>query len=380
MIPNQRHLFEIPEDVAYLNCAYMAPLMRSVRTAGERGVALKSSPWELTPGDFFSQSETARGLFATLIGATADDVAIIPSASYGIEIAARNLPLARGTTILMLADQFPSNVYPWQARARETGAAIHSVARPADGDWTAAILAALESVPAGGLAVAALPHCHWTDGGLVDLALIAPAVRDRGGRLVLDVTQSLGALPLDVGEIRPDYLVAASYKWLLGPYSLGFAYVAPEHQGGRPLEQTWIGRAGSEDFAGLVAYREDRQPGARSFDVGERANFALMPMAIAALRQILDWGTAEIQATLRAMTDSIAEGARSHGLIAADGSNRAGHFLGLRFPDGPPDGLLARLAAEKIFVSQRGDAMRVTPHLYNNQRDIDRLLAAIGRL
>jgi len=374
MIPCQRHLFDIPEDVAYFNCAYMSPLLREVREAGERGMARKAQPWKIRPADFFSDSERARGLFAELVNAAAGDVAIIPSASYGVGVAAANLPVKAGQRLLVLADQFPSNLYPWRELAAERGAELVTVARPADGDWTRATLAAIDERTA----LAALPHCHWTDGGLLDLAAIGARLRAIGAALVIDGTQSVGALPFDVRTIRPDFLIVATYKWLLGPYSLGFLYAAPERQAGRPLEYGWITRAGSEDFAGLVQYRDEFQPGARRYDMGERSNFALMPMAIAALQQLLAWKVAETQASLRACTDRIAERARRLGLQVSAPALRAGHFLGVRFAGGVPPDLPDRLAAQQIYVSVRGDAMRITPHLYNNDTDIERLFAMLA--
>ncbi len=374
MIPCQRDLFDIPDDVTYLNCAYMSPLMRPVLEAGTQGLGRKARPWEIAPADFFTGTDAARALFARLINASADDIAAVPSASYGSAVAAANLVVNPGQKILVLADQFPSNVYPWRELAREKGARVETLGRPEDGDWTAAILAAID----GDVAFAALANCHWTDGGLIDLVAVGAGLREVGAALVLDLTQSLGALPFDVAEVRPNFMVAACYKWLMGPYSIGFLYVAPEHQAGRPIEYNWIGRANAEDFAGLVDYRDDFLPGARRFDVGERSNFALMPAAAAAMRQLLIWGVPEIQETLAAMTDDIAARAAKLGLSAAPAKLRAGHFLGLGFPDGPPDGLLERLAAEKVYVSVRGSSMRVTPHVYNSGADIDRLFEVLG--
>src|SRR5690606_31037699 len=212
-----------------------------------------------------------RRLFATLIGATADDIALVPSASYGLATAARNLPLRMGQKILLLEDQFPSNVYCWRARTEETGARLVTVPTPPDFDWTAAVLAAIDD----DVAIASRPHNHWTDGARLDLAAIGAALRKRGAKLVVDATQSLGAMTFDLAAIQPDFLVAASYKWLLGPYSTGFLYVAPAYHAGEPLEYNWLNRRDSEDFTALVNYQDDYQVGARRFDMGERANFAL---------------------------------------------------------------------------------------------------------
>ena len=191
MIPCQRHLFSIPEDVAYLNCAYMSPSSHAVTEAGLEGARRKAAPWVVKPGDFFSESEEARGLFARLVHAKSDDIAIIPSVSYGLAVAARNLPVAPDATILVLAEQFPSNVYTWRTLAKERSAGVVTVERPADGDWTRAILERLDDR----VAIAALPHCHWTDGGIIDLEAVGEHCRAAGSALVLDITQSIGALP-----------------------------------------------------------------------------------------------------------------------------------------------------------------------------------------
>ena len=373
MIPSQRHLFDLPDDIAYLNCAYMAPLMHSVVEAGRQGVRRKARPWEIAAPDFFSNAAHARGLFARIVNAHPEDVAIVPAASYGMAVAALNLPLRAGQTIVLLVDQFPSNLYPWRAAATRAGADIVTVDAP-DGDLTAAVLAAIDERTA----IAALPHCRWTDGALLDLERIGARVRTAGGALALDLTQSAGALPIDVAKVQPAFAVSACYKWLMGPYTLGFLYVHPEQHGGEPLEYGWSPRAGSEDFARLVDYRDEYAPGARRYDMGEMSNFHLMPMAIAALEQILAWGVENIADTLGARTAAIAERARTMGLGSQPAERRAGHFLGLRFAEGRvPPGLLDALARENVHVSVRGSSMRVTPHLYNTDADVDRLFAAL---
>lgn len=376
MIPSQRHLFDLPDDVSYLNCAYMSPLMKQVVAAGQQAVPRKAHPWQITPADFFDLPEQARKLFAGLIGATANDIASVPSCSYGIATAAANVPLARGQKIVLLEDQFPSNVYPWRDLAARNGGEIVTIPRGGNAGWTPRVLDAIDD----DTAVVALPHCHWTDGTLVDLTAVGARCREVGAALVIDLTQSIGAMPFDVNEIQPDFMVAAGYKWMMGPYSLGFLYVAPKWQDGRPLEHNWIARAGSEDFRRLVDYQIDFQPGARRFDVGEGANFALMPMAVAALEQLHAWGVDNVQTTLSALTEKISARAETIGLRASDRASRAGHFLGLRFPDGLPDKVTERLGEQQVYVSARGDSLRVTPHLYNDDRDVERLMAALESL
>ena len=375
-IPNQRHIFDIPAEVAYFNCAYMAPLMRCVVEAGNQGVQSKARPWTIGPDDFFTGMERARDLFSRIVGADAEGVALVPSASYGLSCAARNIAISPGDRILVLAEQFPSNVYVWRETARLHGAALVTVDRPPDDDWSRAVLAAIDER----VSLVALPQCHWTDGGLLDLVRIGARCREVGAQLVLDLTQSAGALSFDAAEVQPDYLVSAGYKWLLGPYSLGFLWMAPEHREGRPIEYNWMGRAGVDNFARLVDYRDDYRPGARRFDVGEGANFVLVPMITAALEQILNWGVEGIEAAIGARTGGIAERAARLGLRSAPTALRAAHFLGLHFPGGLPDDLPAALAAENIHVSVRGTSLRVTPHLYNTDEDVDRLFAVLERL
>jgi selenocysteine lyase/cysteine desulfurase len=376
-IPGQRHLFDIPEDFAYLNCGYMSPLMKRVRDAGAAGLARKAHPWEIVPRDFFSGSDALREAFAELINARADDIAIVPAASYGISTAARNLPLAGGQNVIVVEDQFPSNVYPWRERAREVGAVVRTVPRPSEGGWTRAVLNAVD----GDTAIVAIPHCHWTDGGLFDLERIGDRCRERDIALSLDVTQSLGVLPLDVQQIRPDFLICAAYKWLLGPYSTGCVYVAQRWQrDGRPIEHNWIHRRNAEDFARLVDYQDEFEPGARRFDVGERSNFALVPAAEAGIRQLLEWGVENVCETIEAMADDIIERVRPLGLTALPKSERAPHYLGLQMAGEPPSGLLPELAKRNVYVSVRGASIRVTPHLYNTGADIDRLVQALEQV
>jgi selenocysteine lyase/cysteine desulfurase len=374
ILQNQHELFEIPEGVAYLNCAYMSPQLRSVREIGERAVARKSRPWEITSDDFFDDAEKTRALFARLVGAEADGVALIPSVSYGIAVAAANVKVEPGEYILILEDQFPSNVYPWHELAKRRGAKLITVPRPVDHDWTPAVLSHLNE----DTAVVAVPNCHWTDGSLLDLRRIGGRAREVGAALVVDGIQSLGAHPFDVAEVGPDFLVASAYKWLLGPYGVGFLYVGESYRAGTPIEHNWINRRGSADFSRLVSYQDTFQPGARRYDVGERSNFVLLPMANEALRQILDWGVENVSKTIGELTALIEEEAKKRGIEAIPAKRRARHMVGLKLGSAVPEDLATRLAGEDIFVSLRGENVRLSPHLYNTAEDVDRLFAALA--
>jgi selenocysteine lyase/cysteine desulfurase len=375
-IGSQKHLFEIPEDVTYLNCAYMSPQLRAVTEAGTSGVRRKAEPWKVRANDFFDEVEVARELFARLISADGEGVALIPSVSYATATAAANVALTTGDKIVLLAEQFPSNVYIWYSAAERAGAEVVTVPRSLDGDWTGAVRDAIDER----VKVVAVPNCHWTDGSVLDISEVGRLARNVGATFVIDATQSLGAFPLDVQEVQPDFLIAAGYKWLLGPYSLGYTWVAPRWRDAQPIEQSWMTREASVDFARLVDYRDDYRSGARRFDVGETANFALMPMAIAALRQILEWEVENIAGSLRGLTDRLAEEAAAIGLGVPPASARAPHMLGLTVPGGAPRDLPERLAADGIYVSVRGDSIRVAPHLYNDEDDVKRLIEHLSSL
>ena len=375
-IPCQRHLFNIPDDLAYLNCAYISPSLRSVTDAGREGVHRKAQPWRITAPDFFDESERARELFARISGATSEYIAIIPAVSYGVAMAARNLETPSGSNIVVLAEQFPSNYYAWYELSRERGTQLVTVPHPPDGEWTEAIISRINDRTA----VVAVGNCHWTDGRFIDLKAVSRRCTQVDAALVVDGAQSLGAMPFSVKDVQPDFLIAPSYKWLLGPYSLGFMYIAPQHLDSRPLEHNWIHRADSDDFAALLDYRHEFQPGARRFDVGERSNFALMPMAVAALGQILEWGVSEIAATLTGMTETIGKRALAMGFSVAPSEFRASHLIGLRCSEALPGDLSERLAQHQVYVSIRGNSVRVSPHLYNREQDIDRLFDVLAKV
>jgi selenocysteine lyase/cysteine desulfurase len=373
MIPCQRSLFDIPEEVAYLNCAYMSPLMKSVVEAGTAALARKAHPWEITPDQFFTGAEQFRTVAGKILDCAAECVAIVPSVSFGIATAARNLHVRAGQQILVLDEQFPSNYYPWQRRAEETGARLQVVPWPEDGDWTSAVLKELTD----DVAVAALPHVHWTSGGRLDLVRIGKVCRQQGTALVLDLTQSLGALPFSVPEVQPDFAVAACYKWLLSPYTTGFLYVAPKWHGGQPLEENWIQRANAQDFSSLILYSDAYDGGARRFDMGERSNFALLPAAIRALQQLLEWSIAEISSTIGTFTRPLASEAAGLGFSCLDEPFRAPHYLCLRREAGIPRQLAESLAQHRVYVSVRGSSVRVTPHVYNSAADLERFVSCL---
>lgn len=379
-LPPQRHLFDIPPGVAYFNCAYNSPQLGESTARLVAGAQAKRHPWTRTADGFFEDADTVRRLAARALGGEAEGYAVVPSASYGISTAARALEghLRAGDRILVVAEEFPSNVLPWQRAARESGASVETVARPEDGRWSAAILDAMAALPS--LRIVALSTCHWTDGSLIDLVPIARACRERGVVLVVDATQTLGAVPFDFEAVAPDFLVAAGYKWLLAPYGFSLLHVAARWRNARPLEETWLGRENARDFAGLTRYEATYSPGARRFDMGQKCTATLLPGAIAALEQIEAWGVHRVAASLSAVTAAIAARLVSLGWTVPAPSHRCPHLLGARASGELRPDLVPALAARNVFVSRRGTALRFAPHLHVDGADLQQLFTALDDL
>ena len=380
----QTDLFSLPSGVHYLNAAYMTPMPKTVEEAGIAGVRAKRLPTDIAPATFFSTADRVRQLVARLIGDPdgAAHVALIPAVSYAMATVAANLPVETGQTVVVVAEQFPSHIYPWRRLADENGATIVTVQAPGPlgtpgrtADWNARLLDAIGPETA----LVAIPNVHWADGTVFDLAAVGARCRETGAAFVVDGTQSVGALPISVAEARPDALAMAGYKWLLGPYGMGALWLGERFRDGRPLEENWIARAGSDRFDGLTDYEDAYAAGAVRFDVGERSNPILLPMLAAGIEQIHAWGADRIQATCRALATRIVDGARDLGYGAAEADERAGHLFGLRPPQGASmEAIREALTAHHVSVSVRGGVLRVSPHVYNDADDADALLAALA--
>jgi selenocysteine lyase/cysteine desulfurase len=237
--------------------------------------------------------------------------------------------------------------------------------------WNEALLGSIDEATA----VVAVPHVHWTDGTLFDLVEIGRRCREVGAALVVDGTQSVGALPFHVAEVRPDALIVAAYKWLLGPYLVGLGYFGPRFDSGVPLEETWIGRDRSEDFQNLVHYRDEYQPGALRYDVSERSNFALLPMVVASLRLVREWSPEGIQEYCRGLISGALGEAAALGFSVEDEAWRGSHLFGLRMPPAIDlAGLKDALERRKVVASLRGSALRLAPNVYNDASDVDALM------
>lgn len=187
----------------------------------------------------------------------------------------------------------------------------------------------------------------------------------------------MGALPTAIDAIQPDFVVTVGYKWMLGPYGIGYMYVSPRwQQEGVPLEYSWLVRKGSEDFAKLTDYVGGYRSGASRFDMGEFPQINLMPMAIAALQQINAWGVSFVQAGIRRLTDSIDAYKKDKGLFDVQRPT-VGHINHLPLNDIDIPALKKRLQNAGVVISFRANFMRIAPHLYNDEADINALFSCL---
>ena len=377
-LPCQRRHFSLPDDFHYLNCAYMGPLPKAAERAGIEGLRAKRFPQAIAPEDFFRPADELRARFARLINAPEPNrVATVPSVSYAVSTITRNTEVGPGRNVVIVHEQFPGNVYPWRRLVDEKGGDLRVVEPAGDGvrgeGWTDRILDRID----GGTAAVAMGTVHWTDGTRFDLEAVRERTREVGAAMILDGTQTVGAVPLDVQALAPDALAVAAYKWLLGPYSLSLAWFGERYLDGVPLEETWIGRRDSENFAGLVDYVDDYQPGALRFDVGQRSNFALIPALSASLDLVLEWRPERVSAYCRSLMAHAFPRLRELGLKVEDDRWRSPHLFGLGLPPGvDAERLKESLARHRVGVSFRGGSVRVSPYAYNDAVDVDALVAA----
>ena len=380
MLPSQRALFDMPRDVCFMNAAAWSPLPLASQEAGRAAVARKGQPWKLPEGFQREQYERTRKAAAALIGAEPDDVALISSVGYGVSTAGKVLVLPRGTRVIVLENDHTSPVLEWHARAAAGGYTVDTVKQPADGDWTSAVLEAIERVGVAPVSLASISSVHWSDGGALDIPRIRAALKKQGAALLVDATHDAGVRHIDVKTLDPDFLIFPTYKWVLGPYGRAFMYVAKRHQHGVPLEQTAGARkaVNAEDtiYFRDTSYRDD----ARRYDMGERDHFISMEMAAIGMEMMVGWGNDAIVARLSMITGKLADGLGNLGVGVLDPKVRAPHILCVSFPKGMAPDLPKRLAAEGVHAAPRLGRLRISPHVYNDEQDVERFIEVFRKV
>ena len=375
MISLQRHEFNIPDDVHYLNCAYMGPWRKIAGDVIQEQTLRRQRPYTLKANDFFEPVEELKKSFAKLVDCD-DHLRIAPlgSVSYGMAQVAKNVKLHRGQKIIMTDGDFPSNVYTLRALAEESGASLIVIERPSDvREWNDAILDAIDDDT--GLVLTS--YLHWADGFVFDIRAMLEKTHRHGGMMVIDGSQTIGAVPFSIKELPVDALITATYKWLFGPYGFSLGYFGPAFDHGLPIENSWMNRVDSEQFHGLTNYKDTYRPGAWRYSVGEQANLLAINLAKSSIDYILSLGTGNIQDYCKSITSSSLEGLEKARFTAYDTMHTKHHLFGIHCPEGMDQlKLLDRLEKEKVFVSVRGEFVRVSPNVYNSEDEME-LLASI---
>jgi selenocysteine lyase/cysteine desulfurase len=406
--------FSASDNFVYLDTAGRSAIPKQVESKGLEALIRKSRPWMGMGQE--SDIEDVRRLFARLISAPIDSIAICHSTSYAISTAARNVTqmgiLKPGKFILVLENEMGSAVYAWQQACLETGAAKLRVILDtcSAADWADAIILAIDD----SISVIAIPNVHWCDGSYIDLEKISAhlATLPAATRplLIVDGTQSIGALDFDVTRIKPAFLACSVHKWLCSPYGCSLVYLDPEyHSSWQPIDFHERSRLGSDnpqwdelgamDNQGIAdasrvltggGYPLDFKPGARRLDSGGRPNPILIPMIKEALGLILDWKPCHIQAKLADLTNYLVDEivASKLPITVKPREQRSGHIIGLRLQPEAQAALDERnvsvgaigaaLKERGVFVSVRAGGLRVAPYVYNTREEIGRFLVELA--
>ncbi len=390
MLTCQRNLFDIPTDITYLNSAYMGPMPKSVQQASQAGLQLRIQPWNLQPSDFFEPGENARLKIAQLLNTSAEQICFVPNVSNPLGLLERHLAKtwADGThprnkrKIVVLGEQFPSNVFPWH-NLRLQGFEIQTIVAPVVDNafkgnvanervklWNQALLNAIDQ----DTALVGVEPAHWTDGTAFDLEQIAQRCHANAAYLAIDGTQTIGIEAIDLQVLKPTVYVAHPYKSMLCNYGLAFAYLDSVLLNNTPLEEHWLMRHNAQDFTRLTDYQSAYAAGARRFDSSNRANPNMILMLIASLELFEQWQPNRIARYLHSISAAFCETMKKAGYAIADPNLRCANIIGLRPPAGiDSQQIAAQLRAQKIFVSVRSGTIRVSPHMYNDATDLKKL-------
>lgn len=380
-LEHQKHLFDIPEDITYLNIASQSPSFKAIYDAGLEGLKQKNRPYKITGSDYFEPVVELKKLFAKLIDA--DDyncIATIPSVSYGMATVANNIKLKEGDEILVVDEQFPSNYYSWKKLADTYNATIKIIVQPKNKElsvkqWNIDILDAITD----NTAFVAMGNIHWSNGNLFNLKAIRKKTTAHNALLIIDGSQTVGALPFSVKEIKPDALICAGYKWLFGPYGCAYAYFGDYFDNGNPLEENWANRLNSENFSGLTNYESEYKPLASRYTVGESGNFIYVKMQIEALKQVIAWTPKAIQDYCKTISGKAVIELKKLGCKIEDDDYRTHHLFGIELPEGLDLHALKKdLFSKNIFVSFRGNYIRISCHLFNTAEDFKPLVNCLS--
>jgi cysteine desulfurase / selenocysteine lyase len=368
--------FEI-EDATYLNLAGQSPMPKVAHRAVQTAIEWKKFPHRIADSAYFEVPNRIRASIAKLIGAKAEEIALTTGASTGMYAVAYGLTWKPGDEVLTAKGEFPLQYATWKPMEARDGIVMKVVA-PRERFITADDFLAAMTPRTRMVSVSLV---RFENGVLLDAARIAAACHAQGALLLLDVSQCCGGMPLNVYELGADFLVCAGYKWLLSPYGTGFFWSKNEHTDKmRPGPFYWAAQEGAENFSSLSCENPKLVPGARRWDMAETSNYFNFAAMDASLQFVLQFGPETVEAHNRKLIDFLFERLPKDRCVPTsplDAARRGPYgCFAARSPEKTAE-LYQKLVKEKIFTSLREGNIRVSPHLYNTERDIDRLIAAI---
>ncbi len=377
---NQKNLFSLKEGVHYFNCAYKAPLLKSAEAIAIQELIKMRNPQELTTKDFFETTQDVRRLFSQIINCRPSQIAVIPSASYGVSSMLKNVPCQKGQHALTIENEFPSDYFGLQRWCEIHQSTLKVICpnhqlKTIGEDWNERIINSITSETA----VVVMSITHWMNGVKFDVKRIGEQCKKMGAYFIIDGTQSVGALPMDVEACHIDALICPTYKWLLGPYSVGLMYVGSKFYNGIPLEESWMNRTNAQNFSQLTDYDSNYLPDAGRYNVGESSYFILMPMLKVALQQLNEWTIPAIQDYCIQLTQPLFDYLEDKGATIEPPLYRSPHLFGLTLSEGKNMAQVKEnLQKNNIFISVRGDSLRVSVNVFNTQEDIEKLIKVLG--
>lgn len=367
-----RDLFPVTQRYAYLNHAAVAALPRPVAEAMTGYVLARSQLGSEAVVDFEDRLEGIRQLAARFVGAQRDEIVFTGSVSHGLNIVAAGLDWQPGDNLICAETEFPANIYPW-TNLRRHGVEVRFVPACDNCILVEDVAARMDSRTR----LVAISFVEFGSGYRNDLAALAKLCHERGALLSVDGIQGLGALQLNVAQTGVDFLATQAAKWMLGPIGAGFLYIHPEHLPRLNAVMTgWRGVVDRDDY-----YRYDsplRASGER-FEPGSLNSVGLLGLE-AALSLLLSVGLKTVEARILALTDFLIAGLQQHACTITTPIDDPRHRSGIvcfRHPTVDSTVLSEKLRRTGVIVSARGDVVRVSPHFYNTETEVERLLESL---
>jgi len=367
------------EDATYLNLAGQSPLPRVSIRAVQAALEAKKFPHHKTDATYFEVPNRIRENIAKLIGGKPEEIALTSGASAGATAVAYALKWNPGDEVIVAKGEFPLQYTTWFPMKEREGVAVRVVA-PRGRFLTAEDFICAMTPKTRVVSVSLV---RYDDGSLLDAPRVAAACHKQGALLLLDVSQCCGAMSMDVHKLGADFLVCAGYKWLLSPFGTGFFWVNSEHLARvRPGPFYWMAVQGAENFSALNFDDPKPAPSAKRWDAPEWAsyfNFNLAAMDTS-VELVSRMGPECVAAHNRRLIDFMFERLPKDKCLPAsppDATERGPYGCFSARTREKTAELYQRLRKENVIVSLREGNIRVSPHLYNTERDIDRLISVI---